>query len=69
MAEWGSIVDITELRRIGVTGEVENWYRYRVTTAGGITFTKTVSEADSIPEKIEPVLKARAQELDKTKEL
>lgn len=69
MADWGEVVDITELRRIGATGEVENWYRYRVTTKGGITFTKTVKEEDTTPEKIEPILKARAEELDKTKAL
>ena len=69
MAEWGEVVDITEIRRIGVTGEVENWYRYRITTKGGITFTKTVPEADTTPEKLEPILKERAEQLDKTKEL
>lgn len=69
MAEWGQVVDITEIRRIGVTGEVENWYRYRVTTEGGITFTKTVKEEDTTPEKLEPILRERAEQLDKTKEL
>jgi len=69
MAEWGKVVDITELRRIGATGEVENWYRYRVVTKGGTTFTMTVSEEDSRAERLEPILRARATELDKTKAL
>jgi len=69
MAEWGDIVEITEIRRIGATGEVENWYRVRATSKGGVTFTKTVSEANAVAEKLEPIMKARAEELDKIKGL
>ena len=66
MAEWGSVVDIVELRRINPKGEIENWYRYRVQTKGGVTFTVTVPEADTTVERLTSILREKAEQLDKT---
>lgn len=69
MAKWGEVIQVTELRRISAAGEVESFYRYRVTTKGGITFTETVPEADTAPERLEPILRAKAERLDAAKAL
>ena len=66
MAEWGSVVDIVELRRINPKGEIENWYRYRVQTKGGVTFTVTVPEADTAVERLTSILRGKAEAFDAT---
>lgn len=65
MAAWGTIDGVVEIRRPGRAGRIESWYRYTVTTAGGITFTEEVPEANITVDKLEPILKAKAEKLDK----
>lgn len=65
MAKWGRIIGVVEIRRAGKAGEIENWYRYTVETAGGITFTQEVAEADTTPERLGSILQAKAERLDK----
>ncbi len=67
MADWGKVNSVTEIRRLGPRGEVEIWYRYEVTTKGGITFTRELPEADTKPERVRDILSKRAAELDATK--
>ncbi len=69
MAKWGSVIDVTEIRRISDTKEVETVYRYQAKSTGGIVFTEIVSAADTTPEKVEAILGAKAARLDKTKAL
>ena len=65
MAKWGRIIGVVEIPRVGRAGELEKWYRYTVETAKGITFTQEVPEADTTPERLEPILQAKAERLDK----
>lgn len=69
MAKWGEVIDITEFRKPGPTGEIETWYRYRATSKGGVTFTANIPEAETTPEKVDQVLEAKATRLDRTKVL
>ena len=69
MAEWGEVIDITEIRRPDLKGEIVNFYRYRVRSQGGVTFTITVPEEQTTPAVIEPILREKAKLLDKTKAL
>jgi len=66
MAEWGKVVSVKEIRKLGPTNEIETWYRYQVTTKGGITFSQLVPAAEATEAKLLPILRARAVELDKT---
>jgi len=65
MAKWGTVMGVAEIRRIGKAGDIESWYRYTVTTAKGITFTEEVAEANTSAEILEPILKGKAERLDK----
>ena len=69
MAKWGTVLDVTEIRRISDTKEVETVYRYTVRSAGGIVFTEVVKEADTAPDKLSKILQAKAEKLDATKAL
>lgn len=69
MGKLFSVINVTELRRIGETKEVETVYQYQAKSVGGIVFTETIKDADSTPEKVEKILGAKAERLDKTKSL
>ena len=69
MAKWGVVMNVTELRRLGETKEVETVYQYQAKSAGGIVFTEVVKEADAVPEKVDKILGEKAVRLDKTRSL
>ena len=69
MAKWGTVLDITEIRRISDTKDIETVYRYTVRSAGGTVFTEIIKEADIANEKVDKLLQAKAEKLDKTKAL
>lgn len=69
MSKLFTVLDVTELQRIGETKEVETVYRYQAKSAGGIVFTETIKEAEATPEKVEKILGEKAARLDKTKAL
>lgn len=69
MAKWGKVIDVTEVMRPGPALEMEKFYRYTVTSKGGITFTEEIPEAETTPEEVDKILGARAEQLDKTKSL
>lgn len=66
MAKWGKILGITEVMRINKAGDPEKEYRYRVETEKGTVFTHQIPEADTTPEKVDEILRPRAEELDRT---
>jgi len=69
MADWGSVIEVVETKKLGRRGDVETWFRYTVQTKGGIQFSKDIPELQATPAELEKVLGARARELDKTKAL
>ena len=69
MAEWGEVLEVTEIRQLDEKQELVNVYRYRVKSKRGIIFSLMVSEADLKPEKVALILKEKAERLDKTASL
>lgn len=59
------IIRITEQLRPAADGGVEKFYRHTIRTRGGTVLTVDIPEADFTPEKVEPILKARATNADK----
>ncbi len=66
MAEWGGVLEVTEIRQLDEKQELVSVYRYRVKSKKGITFTEMVKEADTKPETVDKILGEKARRLDKT---
>lgn len=56
-------VEVPQFNR--ATGEVENYYRYRVKTAKGNYFTQLVPESVARSLELDAILAAKADELDR----
>jgi hypothetical protein len=69
MAKWGVVLDVTELRRIGDTKEVETVYRATCKSAGGIVFTEIIKDADATSAAADKILSDKAKRLDAVKSL
>ncbi len=65
MAEWGEVLDVTELRQLDEKQDLVSVYRYRVKSKKGTIFTELVKEADTKPEIVTKILSEKAQRLDK----
>ncbi len=66
MPDYGEVSSPLEIRRINrATGEIENWYRYTVTTPKGTIFTETVPEKVALSDELDKVLRAKAEKLDR----
>ena len=65
MAEWGEVLEVTELRQLDEKQDLVSVYRYRVKSKKGITFTEMIKEADTKPETVAKILKEKAERLDK----
>ncbi len=69
MAEWGEVLEVTEIRQLDDKQELVNVYRYRAKTKKGIIFTQMINEADTKPETVAKILAEKAIRLDKTASL
>lgn len=65
MADWGEVLEVTEIRQLDDKQELVNVYRYRVKSKKGITFTEMIEEVDTKPEMVAKILKEKAERLDK----
>ncbi len=66
MPDYGEVSSPFEIRRINrATWEIENWYRYTVTTPKGTIFTETVPEKVALSDELDKVLRAKAEKLDR----
>lgn len=59
------VLRIDELTRIGETGNIQKFYRHQVKSKSGVIFTVDIPEANFTAEKAQPILLAKAQEVDK----
>ena len=65
MAAEYKVVSIDEMTKLSDIGGVEQYYRHRIKTKGGVVLTVDISGKDFTAEKAAPVLLKRAQEADK----
>ena len=63
------VLKIDELSRVADEGGIEKYYRHKIKTRGGTVLTVDIDEKDFTPEKVAPILEAKATEADKIKAL
>ncbi len=69
MSKLFTVQNVTEIKRIGESKEIETAYIYQAKSAGGVVFTETIRDADATPDKVEKILGDKATRLDSTKKL
>jgi hypothetical protein len=60
---------ISPITKIGPTGDLQHYQRIEAMSAGGTRFTVDVPDTDATPEKVKPILEAKAKQLDAIKNL
>lgn len=63
------VLSITQMVRPSEVGGIENFYRHKIKTKGGIILTMDIDEKDFTAEKAAPILAKAATEADKIKAL
>ncbi len=58
------VLKIDEMTRLSDTGGIERVYRHQIKTKGGVVLTVDVSEKDFTPQKVAPILAAKAADAD-----
>lgn len=59
------VLRIDERTRVADLGGIEQYYRHRIKTKGGVILTVDIDEKDFIAEKADAILAKKAQEADK----
>uniref|UniRef100_A0A6M3MAX5 Uncharacterized protein n=1 Tax=viral metagenome TaxID=1070528 RepID=A0A6M3MAX5_9ZZZZ len=65
MAAEYKVIRISEMLRAGEGEGIVKVYRHTIKTRGGTILNVEVSEEDFTPEKVAPILQARAEKADK----
>ena len=65
MAKEYQVLKITEMIRPGEAEGIEKFYRHTIKTTGGTILNVEISEKDFTPEKVAPILTAKALEADR----
>ena len=69
MVDEYKVISTDELTRLSDTRGVEQYYRLRIKTKGGVVITVEIDEKDFTPEKAGPVLLERAKNADQIMKL
>ena len=59
-----TVTKIDELTRLGEDGGIEKYYRHKIKTAGGVSLTVDIDEADFYPAKAAAMLNDAAVNAD-----
>lgn len=65
MAKEYDVIHTDQLTRPSDTRGLENYYRVRIRTRGGVVLSVDIDEDDYTPEKAGPILQAKAENADR----